>query len=106
MSAQFPVIAGDLFPLRRAGDQETVEHRWPNRVDAVGLQLDVPVVELAVCDDRPYRRDRKRPNGAVELRRVFVEGSIEVPDYCIGVETATRRGTGPPGEARRPSASG
>jgi len=86
VSAQFLVVPADLFPLRRAGDQETVEHRRHDRVDAVGLQLDVPVVELAVGDDRPYRRDGQRPSGAVELRRVFIEGAVKVPDYCVGVE--------------------
>ena len=80
-----PVLA-ELLPLRRARDQEPQELIGKERVDRLGLDLDLHVAGLAVAQQARQARPHLRRLAGVELRRVLVEDLLEVPDHGIGVE--------------------
>ena len=80
-----PVLA-ELLPLRRARDQEPQELIREERIDRLGLDLDLHVTGLPVAQQAGQARPHLRRLAGVELRRVLVEDLLEVPDHGIGVE--------------------
>ena len=79
-------VAADLLEVGRARDREAVEQRGHDRVDTLGLQLDLVVVDLAIADQRPERGDQHAASGTVEGRRLVVQGPVDAEDHGIGVE--------------------
>ena len=80
-----PVLA-ELLPLGRARHQEPQHLIGEERVDRLGLDLDLHLAGLPVAGDRRQARAHLRGLALVELRRVLVEDLLQVPDDGVGVE--------------------
>ena len=86
LAVGLPVLA-DLLEIVGAGDGEAVEQRRHHRVDAVGLQFDLVVVDLAI-GRRAARRRRSaplRPSRSNDGDLSF-ERAVEAEDHVVGSE--------------------
>ena len=82
-----PVLA-DLLPLRRARHHDPGDLVGQEGVGRLGRDLDRPVVDHLVGGDGGNARAALRRLLRVELRGLFVQQLLEVPDHGVGLEVA------------------
>ena len=82
-----PVLA-ELFILRGAGDQEPQHLVGEEGIDGLGRDLDGLVVDLGVARHRRQAGFHLRALPLVELRCLFIEHLVQIPDHRVSREVA------------------